>query len=117
MTSESQWRRWTNHELKRASELWANGLSTLEIANELERPMQSMKHAIYRNRDLFPFRHQKHGPNSRAVDVRIMTSEYLYRTMKRRALEENISLSLLVSRVLREKFIKEDQSLAKKAKS
>jgi hypothetical protein len=37
--------------------------------------------------------------------------------MKRRALEENISLSLLVSRVLREKFIKEDQSLAKKAKS
>lgn len=100
---------WTGAELKRASLLWSAGLSMIQIASELERSKESVKHQIAARRDLFPRRRQPRSEirnDGPAVAFKFTVTPFMHRAVKKEARRRGISQCMVVREALRDVLLR-----------
>ena len=89
MKSVKSYRKRTAEDLAHASELWANGATAREIANELGITETSVNSMTYKHRDLFPARNRG-GPRFTKERVRALEreNERLRELLRKNGIEE-----------------------------
>lgn len=103
-TSETKRGGWTNKELGRASDLWMQGLTITQIAQELGRTNRSIQHQILDKRELFPRRRayrrdvkREHPP----VYMKLSITLFMHNLLKKEARRRGVSMNTVIRDAVR----------------
>lgn len=97
---------WTTTELHAAATLWRSGQSLRQIADSLERSVDSVKQKMAVQREIFPRRKRLRGTADKLVPLRFEVSKYLYKRIQAAARKKNISISQHVNATLAKHYMK-----------
>lgn len=93
-------RAWTMPELRKAGKLWAEGLTIKQVAAEIGRTYESVKHQTESRRDIFPHRRHRMGPDYGRKRLTLPLSPTLYALVKKEAKARNTSMIRVIRTTL-----------------
>jgi IS30 family transposase len=98
---------WTTAEVRQAAALWKDGHTVAEIAVTLGRGEQSVKHAVRRNRAMFPARRpERHEGHTRRFKRELILTPFLHHAIEAEAKARGVSQAYLIRDALRRSFIR-----------
>lgn len=107
--TKRQQRLWTTNELSRAGQLWREGRTIREVAHEIGRSYESLKHQIETRRDVFPRRRTPRsdvGREGRPVTIKLTISPFLHKLVKKEARARRISMNMVLREAIRDTLLR-----------